>query len=128
MSTAIQGDGTVSKDGGTGTDLLAGLIKAWCSFDHSGSAGSLEYDSLNVSSYTDSGVGDHEVNFTNAFASATGYCVTSGGGSGSIGNPGDCIIAGQPETASKLDGTARNSSNTKTDRVYIMYQITGDLA
>lgn len=73
MST-LQVDSAAPRLGGTSTNLMAGLMKAWANADGSATVS----DSLNVSSSTDHGVGDYSYNLTNAY-SGTDYVQASDG-------------------------------------------------
>ena len=76
MST-IRADNIGPSAGGTTTDLLSGLSKAWVNFD--GVAGTLSArKSFNISSLTDNGTGDHYASYTNQYNTAYVACTTSG--------------------------------------------------
>ena len=61
---------SVVAEGGTvTTNLQQGLGKAWCNV---GGGASPINDSINLSSITDTAVGNHDLNWTNAFSN-TGY-------------------------------------------------------
>jgi len=117
MTTAIQGDGTVSKNGATGTDLLSGLAKAWVDFD---GTGTVAIDaSLNTSSISDLGTGVYEANYTNNFAAAD-YGYVFGG------SPYHCQSNGG--TTSKVDIRLYNSGNAANDYVQVCMAAFGGLA
>ena len=60
---------TVTSEGGAATQSLQqGLAKAWVNFNGTGTLA--VGDSLNISSVTDSGTGDYDINISNTFASA----------------------------------------------------------
>lgn len=101
MSTAIQGDGMVSQDGGTGTDLLSGLAKAWGNLNGTGTA-ALQ-DSFNLSSITDNAVGDYTNTITNDFASAD-YAIGASN-IGSVTNWNSTIVS--HSTGTKVAGSYR---------------------
>lgn len=131
MST-IRADNIGPSAGGTTTDLLSGLSKAWVNFD--GAAGTLSArKSFNISSLTDNGTGHYQSNFTNSFSDAN--FVTSDGSStygtarliGLTGN-------GYTQTTSSRDANYGTSTNTVSggmlvyDPYYILISIHGDLA
>jgi len=64
---------------------IAGIAKAWGEYNNSTSALG---ENLNVSSITDNGTGKTDLNFTNAFATATygatGVAGNTAGGAGAI--------------------------------------------
>ena len=63
------GDITITSEGGSATQSLQqGLAKAWVNFNGTGTLAI--GDSLNISSVTDAGTGDYDINISNAFASA----------------------------------------------------------
>jgi hypothetical protein len=63
---------TVTSEGGAATQSLQqGLAKMWCIFNGTGTVAIL--DSINSASLTDNGVGNYDVNYTNAFSSAENY-------------------------------------------------------
>ena len=68
MST-ISVDQVTPSAGGTATDLVSGLAKAWWNVDESGVVSSRA--SLNVSSFTDVSAGIMEANLTSAMAAVT---------------------------------------------------------
>ena len=70
MST-IRADNIGPSAGGTTTDLLSGLSKAWVTFY--GNVTLSADDSLNISSLTDQGTGNYRINYTNSFS--TGFYV-----------------------------------------------------
>ena len=68
---------TYVADGGSATqNLVQGLAKAWVHFDAASTL--TDRNSLNASSLTDNGTGDHTITFSNAFANI--YLALSGGG------------------------------------------------
>ena len=67
--------------GATATQSLEqGLAKSWVNWNGIGTVA--VRDSLNVSSITDDGPGNYDVNYSNIFSIA-GYCVTTAGWGGS---------------------------------------------
>jgi len=58
-----------SEGGAVTTNIAQGLGKAWCNV---GGGATPINDSINLSSITDAGVGNHDLNWTNAFSN-TGY-------------------------------------------------------
>lgn len=56
--------------------VIKGVVGAWCNFNGSGTIAIL--DSYNVTSLTDNGTGDYDVNLTTALSSANGACVCGG--------------------------------------------------
>ena len=63
--------GTSGNNSSTPAGIASGTAKAWVNFNGTGTPAIR--DSFNVSSLTDQGQGDHQVNFTNAIGNAN-YC------------------------------------------------------
>ena len=129
MST-ISVDQVTPSAGGTATDLVSGLAKAWINFNGSGTIAIR--DSLNVTSITDAGTGDYHVTFTNAFTDANYSPVMNGSrdSAGStdfkvmvLGNAGNALSAGQVN-----DIRCATNSNAATDASSIWMPAHGDLA
>ncbi len=68
MST-LKADTIQSTAGGASTLTKQNAAKAWLNFNASSGTPSAD-DSFNFSSFTDDGVGDHDVHFTNSFNNA----------------------------------------------------------
>jgi len=79
MSSTLRVTNVSDTTGGTSTNLMSGLAKAWADFDQNPT--SLD-DSFNVSSIDDDGTGLHGLNFTSSFASTEfakgGTCEANG--------------------------------------------------
>jgi hypothetical protein len=87
---------TLANEAGTGPTELTGqsAAKAWAR--HGGSSIS---ESLNVSSLTDNGIGQFQINYTTSFSSST-YAVS--------GLPGDDPDCANHSVASRTTGSAEN--------------------
>jgi len=72
---------TSGNNSSTPAGIASGTAKAWVNFNGTGTPAIR--DSFNVSSLTDQGQGDHQVNFTNAIGNAN-YCAQV-----SCGDPSD---------------------------------------
>jgi hypothetical protein len=83
LTISTLSDGTNST---SATNCIQGSAKAWVNFNGTGTVAIRA--SYNVSSITDQGTGDYQINFTNALADAN-YAVTATGSNGS----GDGLIA-----------------------------------
>ena len=96
---------TISDAAGTGPITLTGqtAVKAW--IDHSSAA--VINDSFNVSSLTDNGTGNHTVNLTNSFNTATSYAVSAMAMDDGNGNGNGVHTSLHP--ASKLSGAWRHN-------------------
>lgn len=116
MSATLNGDGTVAKDGGTATDLIGGLAKTWSVLNM---ATATLGASQNVTSVTDNGVGNFDVNLTNPFASAN---YTKTGGGNPYAEQGAASIAGTYYLMAYTSGVALN------DYSYVTNSCDGDLA
>ncbi len=97
MSATLNGDGTVSQDGGTVTDLMSGLAKSWANIN--GTTPSVRA-SFNMSSLTDHAVGSYKHNFTNSMSAANGYAV------GGMGRDDNALTA----TGSLIMGLYRSNT------------------
>ena len=75
MTSTIRVDNFGPSAGGT-TYSARGIAKAWVNFDGTGTIAAR--DSENVSSLTDGGAGDYEINFSNSFAAADYSIVATG--------------------------------------------------
>lgn len=85
--------------------------KAWVYFNGNGVVSI--WDSFNVLSITDNGVGTFQVNFTNNMPNAN-FCISATGGNGAV-FMGDS--AGKTVSRFVLD--VRNSAGTKVDDAYL---------
>ena len=104
--------------GGT-TYSARGIAKAWVNFNGTGTIAAR--DSENVSSLTDNGTGEYDVNFSNAFSSANyAFIISSGALNNSIGGGSSVAGSGRIET--------RDGSNTLADSSYVYSSAYGDLA
>ena len=93
-------DGTNS---GSATDAIKGSARAWVNFNGIGTVAIRA--SYNVSSITDNGTGQYNINFTNAMTDANYACASSAALSGGSG----------------LDAQSHNTANRST--TYVYYQI-----
>ena len=75
---------TISDAAGTGPATLTGqyAAKAWVNFNGTGTVAIRE--SGNVSSITDNGTGNYDVNFTTSMADENFCCELTGGGDGAV--------------------------------------------
>ena len=102
---------------------------AWVNFDGTGTV-SIR-DSVNVSSITDIGAGDYDVNFASSMANAN-YSVSTGYRPdflfpGAAGSPRQCFVASL--TTSKINikcGWHDTGGSAKLDFPEIMIQVFGD--
>ena len=102
----------------TTTNLQQGLLKVW-GIDTQGSG---DLDSFNVASSTDSGTGNYEKSFTNAFSS-TNFCFT-----GTVAESSASMISNDTRaTASSVGFLVITHADDFTDK-NCAYQIAGDLA
>ena len=102
----------------TTTNLQQGLLKVW-GIDTQGSG---DLDSFNVASSTDSGTGNYEKGFTNAFSS-TNFCFT-----GTVAESSASMISNDARaTASSVGFLVILFNDTFVD-ANCAYQIAGDLA
>jgi len=108
----------VGEGGTTTTNLQQGLLKVW-GIDTQGSG---DLDSFNVASSTDSGTGNYEKGFTNAFSS-TNFCFT-----GTVAQSSASMISNDARaTASSVGFLVILFNDTLVD-ANCAYQIAGDLA
>ena len=98
--------------------VLNGSAKAWVNFNGTGTIAAR--DSLNLSSLTDNGTGQYQVDYTNSFASV-GYSV-SGVASGGLTDIGGSV------TSSVTGRRAYNDAGTLLDPTYYCHSADGDLA
>lgn len=100
--------------------LVNGSAKAWSSIDGIGTVS--VYDSLNVSSITDAGVGIYDSNFTNSMNGQDDYTVSI------ESNIDGAFRTSGGNSTSKVVAVARNSSFAATDVDPIFTTVHGDLA
>ena len=104
--------------------MVNGSAKAWVYFDGIGTIATR--DSLNVSSLTDTNVGQYSVNLTNNFASAN-YCLTMSGSHNADADEGvDIAISGF--LAGSFAYFNRNGAGTYYDTSILCGEANGDLA
>lgn len=108
-------DGTTSV--GTGY-VVNGSAKAWVNFDGRGTIAAR--DSLNLSSLTDNGTGQYQVDYTNSFTNV-GYSV-SGVASGGIADIGGAV------TSSVTGRRCYTDTGALTDPTFYCHSVHGDLA
>ena len=113
-SLTIRGEGAVQ------TSIQQGIAKSWIDVDQT-SGSQVINDSFNVTSVTDTAVGQTTVTIANDMASAN-YCATAGTNQVTIAYSNNVFAAG----AYKMD--ALNGSNADTDSEYVGTTIHGDLA
>ena len=104
-----------------------GIAKAWVFFDSTGTLS--VYDSFNVSSVSDNGVGLFTVNFSTAFGSAN-YAVTGWGRIASGGSNISGFIGGTTAQANQTTGACPiavwSDAGTNPDLDYIGVAFFGD--
>lgn len=103
----------------TPAEIASGRAKAWVNFNGTGTVAIR--DSYNVSSITDNGTGEHNVNFTNAMANANyAVCCTQGDGTttGSIPYGLFFNTAGYGKTFQQTTSTVKVHSVTYGGSVY----------
>ena len=83
------------------------LAKAWVNFNGTGTVAIK--DSFNVSSITDNGTGDYDINFTNAFSNTNYVCTAQT----IVGNT---VATCEPNTASIADFLSRDINGNSADR------------
>ena len=118
------GDITITSEGGSATQSLQqGLAKAWVHFDAASTL--TDRNSLNASSLTDNGTGDHTITFSSAFANI--YLALSGGGDhdGEIVSRRDSSFA-TTTTTERFCLATSGGSLVDRDRANVLFH--GDLA
>lgn len=107
---------TISDLAGTGPVTLTkqSAAKAWVNFNGTGTIAAR--NSLNLSSLTDNGTGDFNVNFSNAFAAADYAAIASG-------TEAQTRVSDAPPTASSV-----NVRTNSIDSPYVSCSSFGDLA
>ena len=103
--------------------IQAGLSKMFAAFD--GGAASM-FDSLNVTSETDTGPGDYTFNFTNNFSGANVYASPMSVALTDSAKPGS-YTNGQTASSVRVLPT-RGTSGTNADVGYLSIACIGDLA
>ena len=106
MSSTLRVTNVSDTTGGTSTNLMSGLAKAWSVYDQ---VNTTVDDSFNISSVTDRGTGSMYHNYSNSFDGLR-HCVTastspSAPGSMSVSNYNRVMIASG-------DTTGRSSTNS----------------
>ena len=109
----------------TTTNLQQGLAKAWARIDASGTM--TAQNSLNLSSLTDGGVGQVEMNFSTSFNDAEYAGAGMAGNDGTTTGNRSQVVDNTPATGNfhfrNISGTSGNQ-----DDANIMMSIHGDLA
>ena len=110
--------------------VAGGSAKAWANFNGTGTAAVNE--SLNISSLSDGGTGQYDLNLSSAFSNANHSSVGSVIGDGSTGSRSYALVASiSANTASKIDLSTVNTgqdSQANTDWISINAHALGDLA
>jgi hypothetical protein len=110
----------------SGPNAVDGLAKAWSNINGTGTIAS--YDSLNISSISDSNTGHYQIDVTNAM-NDTNYGVTTGGSNSLTGFVGRVASPVNTKTSSAYGiETINNAGSAHEDYVYIMTVVNGDLA
>ena len=123
MST-MKVDNIAPSAGGTSTDLMGGLVKAWANLN---GAGTIAFrGSFNLSSATDLGTGYYQFNFTNNMNAADYYANGNGGGitGPATNNTGSAGLL----TASSVNIKVCDAAGTVIDRDMCVVDVLGDLA
>jgi hypothetical protein len=115
----------IGKTSGSTQDTMAGLAKAWVTFDGTASGATIG-DSFNVSSSDDDGTGDYGINFSNAMSNSN-YSCTFGDGEGTSSS-GMRFLMDAGSTTSSQEIYGRNVSNSASDCDAASMSINGDLA
>lgn len=122
---------TVPSEGGAvTTNVVQGLIKWWINQDQQTVVGQATRDSFNISSFSDSGAGKTELNFSNSMNNAD-YCVAMGQGDGGGFNDSRSLNHENASamTTSQFDFYGYNiNGNYLDDYQWAWLQSTGDLA
>jgi len=119
---------TISAANGTDPVTLTkqAAAKAWIVQDTGGT--NVTRGSLNISSFTDDGTGDHKLNYSNSFSGSDNYSVTGSTSTTTGGNPG-VIQSNVSSTVSLLDFEVKRSTDgAKSDSNIVGIHIHGDLA
>tara|TARA_R110002153_G_scaffold265858_1_gene428760 strand:+ start:329 stop:712 length:384 start_codon:yes stop_codon:yes gene_type:complete len=107
--------------------VVNGSAKAWVAQDTSGS--NITRASLNISSFTDDGVGDYKFTFSNAFSGALTYSPVGSTDTTTGGVCGATQFNTTLSTSSVLDlEVKRTSDGTKSDSNLVSVHVHGDLA
>jgi hypothetical protein len=108
------------------TYVTNGSAKAWVNFNGTGTIA--VRDSLNVSSLTDNGTANYNVNLTSNF-SAADYAITGSGiGDSTSTNRADCAVGSlTASTVSSMNISPRNSGSA-VDPTHVNVVAVGDLA
>lgn len=107
--------------GGTSTDLMEGLSKAWGNTVGTGTPAA--NDSYNLASITDVGAGDQDMNFTNVFASANHAPSAT-----TFMNGTTPRIWIESLAAGLFSFRTQNTAGTPTDADIQSWKVAGDLA
>ncbi len=91
----------------TGAVNASQLAKAWVNFNGTGTVAIK--DSFNVSSITDNGTGDYDINFTSAFSNTNYVCTAQT----IVGNT---VATCEPNSASIADFLSRDINGNSADR------------
>lgn len=121
MSSTLRVTNVSDVAGGTSTNLMSGLAKAWASWEAQGTASIIA--SFNISSLTDNGTGLQDLNYTSTMSSNDYGFSACGDGSGAVSS-----ARGQGSTASEYRAGTYNSSGTLTDAADHGMSVFGDLA
>jgi len=108
--------------------VMNGSAKHWCALNSKNNPITIR-DSFNLSSVSDSGTGDHTVNFSSNFASGLNYAVT-GSGNQEHNNTGYYVRMISPINLSNSSFRffCSHTNADKSDFTYIGIEAQGDLA
>ena len=124
MSSTLRVTNVADTTGGTSTNLMSGLAKAWSNLNGTGTIA--ERDSFNISGYVDNGTGHYTFTISNDMANAN-YTGSSSGDNNFQNAPfpkeGTSLSAGSFETIH-----SENGAFGSYDPTYANIQIFGDLA
>ena len=106
--------------------VAGGSAKAWVNFNGTGTVAS--YDSLNLSSLSDSNTGHYEINITNNM-NDTNYGITTGGSNALTGFVGRVCSPANSKTSGDYGiETINNGGSAHEDYEHVMASVNGDLA
>ena len=124
MSSTLRVTNVSDTTGGTSTNLMSGLAKAWANYDGTGTP-ALETEVFNSSSLTDNAAGDHTVNYTSALDSSIHAVLALQSRTASNAQVGAEIAS---RTTSSARISHRDTSGTGYDEGTCCMAAMGDLA
>ena len=129
MSSTLRVTNVSDTTGGTSTNLMSGLAKAWSNLNGTGTIA--ERDSFNISGYVDNGTGNYTFTISNDMSDAnyqqSSTAQESGTGSNrDVGNI-PSVAAGSLQVATSYVSTTGGIA-AADDCLYVCTNIHGDLA